>query len=187
MTLNGRFMKAPAVAAALLIVYWPIAYLIEDGFQAELLRAVQGTAMFLIFLGFLLKFRQAYEDDIPDSARRFYLGLILWSLGAAYGADWRLLWRLFGGGPDVDWMLTQDFVQFQIWVEIVGIFFMLSGPTSPSTKFGDTEATTPRDISWSRICMSATACAGVAWLFVVERVGVEPLRKIVDLLKPAGG
>lgn len=184
--LAGRWI-APAVAVFLLLIYWPIAALIDNDTQAELLRAAQGTIMFLVFTAFAVKLRHAYAPDVPDSARRFFLGLILWSLGAAYGADWRLAWRLLGGGPELDWMLHSDAALFQIWVEIVGIFFMLSGPPIVSRKHGDPKLATVEDISWSRLAFAAFLCVSVSYTVVIERVGIHHLHKIVGQIHSITG
>ncbi|TXN33872.1 hypothetical protein [Methylobacterium sp. WL19] len=181
-TLN-RFI-APIVAFALLALYWPVAVVVEDNFQAEVLRAMQGTALTVIFVAFVLKFRRAFAPEVPDSARRFYLGLILWSCAAAGGALWRLLWRMGGGGPELAWMITNDAIIFQSWVETVGIFFMLSGPAIPAGKLGDMEPQYPEDISWKRIIIAATICFTAAYLVVVLRIGSDQIRALLAYLHP---
>jgi hypothetical protein len=186
-TLRNKLNRliALVVAVFLLLLYIPAANHIPDGFHAELLRATQGTAMFVIFVAFVVKFRRAFSRDVPDSARRFYLGLILWSAAASIGGLWRLAWRQMGGGADYAWMLSGGLSSFLIWAEIVGIFFMLSGPAIPGDKLGDMDVTEPEDISWKRLFLAAGLCAVATYLLVVQRIGVEQIKAFLDWLRPS--
>ncbi len=142
--------------------------------------------MVVIFTNFAVKLRRAFgrDDEVPDSARRFYLGLLLWSGAASLGAWWRLIWRMAGAGPELNWMLTSDASTFLLWVEIVGVFLMLSGPAIPGDKLGDMRPPWPEDISWRRIVMAAAFCGIVAYALVVLRWGVVPAKMLVAYLRP---
>lgn len=187
MTLRAKLnrMIAPLVAVILLLLYVPFALRTEAVIQAEALRSVQSVAMLIIFIAFVAKFRRVFSREVPDSARRFYLGLILWSSAAAAGAIWRLMWRIGGGGDNLDWMITNSYISFPLWMEIVGIFFMLSGPAIPGHKLGDMTPGDPEDISWRRLIIAAALCAGITYMVVVERIGTCVVRDILARLQPA--
>lgn len=178
--------RAPLVALFALAIYWPPAIVTEDNFQSEWLRAMQATTLTVAFLFFGAALHRAFKLSVPESARRFYLGLILWASAADGGALWRLLWRMAGGGDELDWMLSNDLAAFLLWMEIVGLFFILSGPTVPSKGEVSLGNGQPADsISWRRVILAATLCFGVAYVVVVERVGGDHVHSFVNWLKPA--
>lgn len=178
--------RAPLVALLALAIYWPPAIATEDNFQSEWLRAMHATALTIAFLFFGAALHRAFRATVPESARRFYLGVILWATAAGGGTVWRLLWRMAGGGDELDWMLSNDFAAFLLWMEIVGLFFILSGPAVPTkgaVALGDGQPTD--GISWRRVALSLVLCVGVAYVVVVERVGGEHVHTLLDWLKPA--
>jgi hypothetical protein len=185
-TLRNKLHRliAPLVAFLLLLAYLPFGILAENSFKSEVLRSLQGNSMAVIFGMFVIKMHRAYNRDVPDSARRFYLGLILWSFAAAMGGVWFLLWYMSGGGPNYRWMLINGALPFLLWMEVVGIFFMLSGPAIPGDKLGDMTPSFPQDISWKRIILAATFCGGMTYLVVVQRVGASHIRAFLELLRP---
>lgn len=176
---------APIIAAVALGGYWLVAPWVEDNFQAEWLRAAQATVMTVAFVTFVLAFNRAFAKDVPDSARRFYLGLTLWASAADGGTLWRLFWRMAGGGPELNWMLMNDGASFLLWMEIVGVFFMLSGPAvKSSTKPGALPFMDNENISWRRVLLTLGLCLTATYLVVVLRVGSEHIRDMLDYLRP---
>lgn len=184
MRFTDNRLIAPVVGALALLAYWPIALIIENNFQAEVLRVAQATVMTVMFVLFVLALRRAFSARVPDSARRFYLGLTLWSSAAGSGALWRLLWRMAGGGAELDWMLSNESASFLLWMEIVGAFFMISGPAVRATlPAGAPEGSDPDGISWPRLGVTAALCAGATYAVTVARFGTEHLHVLLETLR----
>lgn len=136
--------------------YWAVAPLMDDGPQTEWLRSFQFVLFTAGVFVFATTLRKMFRGDVPSSAQRFLLGLILFLIGADAGSTWRLLWRLGGSTHELDWMITNDFAGFMIWMEIVGVFLMISGPSV------DSEPNKPERINWRRMAWVTVTCLAVA-------------------------
>jgi hypothetical protein len=184
MRFTDNRLIAPVVGMLALAAYWPIARIVENNFQAEVLRIAQATVMTVMFALFVMALRRAFGSNVPDSARRFYLGLTLWSCAAGNGALLRLLWRMAGGGAELDWMLTSDSASFLIWMEIVGGFFMISGPAARATLPIDApDGPGPDGISWLRIGITVALCVVATYVVTIARFGTEHLHTALALLR----
>ena len=154
---NSRFV-APVVGLAILAVYWPVAWSMDDTMQVELLRVTQATILAVLFTLFVRSLGRAFRPDVTDGTRRFYLGLTLWAAAASTGGLFRGVYYMAGGGPDLAWMLTSDGASFLLWMEIVGGLFVLSGP---AVRGGNTPKEQPETsgISWARVALTLALCA----------------------------
>jgi hypothetical protein len=168
--------SAPAAAALALGAYWVATPYINDNTQNEMLRATQAVVMTVNCAIFIGAFWRAFLAGVPNSVRRFYLGLILWASAADGGAVWRLLWRKAGMGPELNWMLTNDAVAFLLWVEIVGVFLMISGPNVQGKANTD-------HINWWRLGITTALCVAVTYVVVFSHFGSEQTHAVLDVVK----
>jgi hypothetical protein len=175
--------SAPAAAALALGAYWSVAPFVDTNTQTETLRVIQAVAMTVNSVIFILAFRRAFAPGIPNSVRRFYLGLVLWASAADGGALWRLLWRMAGMGPELNWMLTNRAVTFLLWIEIVGVFLVISGPAVRSGPRDGSLPPAPDHINWRRISFTAALCFAVSYVVVFVRVGADQLHAFLGALK----
>jgi hypothetical protein len=176
-------VSAPAAAAVALGAFWVVAPFVPTTTQVEALRAGQAVAMTVNSLIFILALNSAFAPGVPNSVRRFYLGLILWASAASGGAMWRLLWSMAGRGPDLDWMLTAPASNFLLWVEIVGVFLIISGPAVRSAPGTTGAPPRPDHINWVRISITAALCVAVSYVVVFARVGADQLHAFVAAVR----
>lgn len=161
------------VAMLALAAYWAVAPRVEDNIQTEWVRSFHIVALCVAGLLLLSRLIRLFGPDVPGSSRRFFIGLVLFISGAAEGGIWRLLWRMAGRGDNVDWMLTNDFAGFLLWIEVVGLYMMLSG--IPVIDGGAERA------NWRRLALTGVLCLAAAWIVVSLRPDV---RGFLDEVKP---
>lgn len=147
--------------------YWIVAPFIGDNTQIEWLRAFQVGAFTAGAIFFVGSFLRLFNKGVPPSAQRFLLGIIVFFSGADGGASVRLLWRLAGGGEELDWMLTNDTVGFFLWAEVVGVVLMISAPTVSDSGGGH--------VSWRRLVLTGALCLAVGYATVVLRPDMQGL------------
>jgi hypothetical protein len=181
-TLASR-ASAPAAAALALGAYWAVTPFIDPNIQTETLRGVQAVVMTVNSMVFIFAFHRAFAAGVPNSVRRFYLGLILWASAADGGAVWRLLWHMAGRGPDLDWMLTAPASSFLIWAEIVGVFLIISGPNARSAETVKVPNPPGDHINWQRISITAALCVAVSYVVVFARVEADQLHAFLATIR----
>lgn len=177
-----RRIAGPSLAVLGLASYWVAAPWIGDNRQQEFLRAGEAAILTCAFFVFVTSLRRAFEFDVKTSAQRFFLGLILLITGAEGGAVWRLMWRMAGGTQDLAWMLTNDFVGFLLWMQIVGLFLMISGPAVPV--YDAKGLVEDERLPWRRLAVTSLACGVVVWVVVVLRPGVDRIHSVIDAVEP---
>lgn len=177
-----RRIAGPALALLALLGYWAVAPWISDNRQQEWLRAAEAAILTCAAVVFVLALRRAFSSDVKTSAQRFFLGLTLLLLGSDVGSQWRLLWRFVGGGPDVSWMLTNDFVGFLLWMQIVGVFLMISGPAIPV--YGPDGGLEDEKLAWRRMLTTGVVCVVVSYLVVIHRPGANRLHNMLNVVGP---
>lgn len=175
MTLRNRFGRSGPfwVAIGALVAYWLIAPRMEDNLQTEWVRSFHIVALCVAGVILLSRLFRLFGPDVPPSSRRFFIGLVLFISGAAQGGIWRLLWRMAGRDDSVDWMLTNDFAGFLLWIEVVGLYMMLSG--IPVIDGGADRA------NWKRLALTGALCLAAAWIVVSVRPDV---RGFLEDIKP---
>lgn len=177
-----RRIAGPALALVGLLAYWVVAPWVADNRQQEFLRAAEAAILTCAAFVFVLTLRRAFKSDVKTSAQRFFLGLTLLLLGSDVGSQWRLLWRFVGGGPDVSWMLTNDFAGFLLWMQIVGVFLMISGPAIPV--YGPDGGLEDEKLAWRRMLTTGAVCLVVSYLVVIHRPGADKLHDMLNVVEP---
>jgi hypothetical protein len=179
-----RRVAGPLVALAALGAFWLVAPGVEKNRLQEYLRAAEAAVLTCAFAVFVTALVRAFDSHVKTGAQRFFMGLILLFAGMDGGSLWRLMWRMGGGATDLElaWMLTNTFTGFMLWMQIVGVFLMVSGPAVPV--YDDKGVLEDEHVPWRRLLTTGAVCVTVMWLVVVVRPGASRINDVIEAIEP---